>query len=40
MKLTCPNENSPYSTYIDLYNNHHEEYLRKARDMTREYAKL
>lgn len=40
MMLTSPNENSPYSTYIDLYNNHHEQYLSKAREMTREYAKL
>lgn len=40
MMLTSPNENSPYSTYIDLYNNHHEQYLRQAREMTREFAKL
>ena len=40
MMLTSPNENSPYSTYIDLYNNHHEQYLSKAREMTRLYAKL
>ena len=39
MMLTSPNENSPYSTYIDLYQNHYTEYLAKAREMTREYAK-
>lgn len=38
MMLTSPNEDSPYSTYIDLYNNHHEQYLSKAREMTRQYA--
>lgn len=38
MMLTSPNEDSPYNTYIDLYNNHHEEYLRKAREMTKQYA--
>ena len=35
MMLTSPNENSPFSSYIDLYNYHHEEYLRKAIVMKR-----
>ena len=39
MMLTSPNENSPYNTYIDLYNNNHAQYLSKAREMTRIYAK-
>lgn len=39
MMLTSPNEDSPYSTYIDLYQNHYTEYLEKAREMTSEYAK-
>ena len=39
MMLTSPNENSAYSTYKDLYINHYSEYLAKAREMTREYAK-
>ena len=39
MMLTSPNENSAYGTYKDLYLNHYTEYLAKAREMTREYAK-
>jgi ubiquitin-protein ligase len=39
MILTCPNENSPYQKYIDLYKNDYSGYLAKAREMTREYAK-
>lgn len=39
MMLTSPNENSAYSQYKDLYINHYTEYLAKAREMTREYAK-
>ena len=39
MMMTSPNENSAYSTYKDLYINHYSEYLAKAREMTKEYAK-
>lgn len=39
MMLTSPNENDAYSQYKDLYLNHYTEYLAKAREMTREYAK-
>ncbi len=39
MMLTAPNEDSAYSQYKDLYINHYTEYLAKAREMTREYAK-
>ena len=39
MMLTSPNENSAYGTYKDLYINHYSEYLAKAREMTRDYAK-
>lgn len=39
MMLTSPNEDSPYSTYINLYKNDYTGYLAKAREMTREYAK-
>ena len=37
--LKTPNQDSAYSTYKDLYINHYTEYLAKAREMTREYAK-
>jgi ubiquitin-protein ligase len=39
MMLTSPNETSAYSTYKDLYINNYGGYLKKAREMTREYAK-
>jgi ubiquitin-protein ligase len=39
MMLNAPNEDSAYSDYKDLYINHYTEYLAKAREMTREYAK-
>lgn len=39
MMLTSPNEDSPYSTYINLYKDDYTGYLAKAREMTREYAK-
>lgn len=39
MMLTSPNENSAFGTYKDLYLNNYTEYLAKAREMTREYAK-
>lgn len=39
MMLTSPNENSAYSKYKDLYINNYSDYLAKAREMTREYAK-
>lgn len=39
MMLTSPNETSAYSEYKDLYINHYGDYLKKAREMTREYAK-
>jgi ubiquitin-conjugating enzyme E2 D/E len=40
MMLTSPNETSAYSKYKDLYIKHYGDYLRKAREMTREYAKI
>ena len=40
MMLTSPNEYSAYSTYKNLYINNYTEYLAKARQMTREYAKI
>lgn len=40
MMLTSPNENSAYSKYKDLYINDYSGYLKKAREMTREYAKI
>ena len=39
MMLTSPNETSAYTEYKDLYINHYGDYLKKAREMTREYAK-
>lgn len=39
MMLTSPNENSAYNQYKDLYINHYTEYLAKAREMTKDYAK-
>jgi ubiquitin-protein ligase len=39
MMLNAPNEDSAYSDYKDLYINLYPEYLAKAREMTREYAK-
>ena len=39
MMLTSPNETSAYSEHKDLYINHYGDYLKKAREMTREYAK-
>ena len=39
MMLTSPNGTSAYSEYKDLYINHYGDYLKKAREMTREYAK-
>ena len=39
MMLTSPNDNSAYSRYKDLYINDYSGYLKKAREMTREYAK-
>ena len=39
MMLTSPNEGSPYSTYLSLYQNDYTGYMAKAREMTREYAK-
>ena len=40
MMLTSPNELDAYSKYKDLYINNYSECLRKAREMTREYAKI
>lgn len=40
MMLTSPNEYSAYSTYKELYINDYTNYLAKARQMTREYAKI
>lgn len=40
MMLTSPNENDAYSEHLDLYTNNYAGYLRKAREMTREYAKI
>ena len=40
MMLTSPNHNSAYSTYSSLYNKDYSGYLRKAREMTHEYAKI
>jgi len=40
MMLTSPNEYDAYGTYKDLYINHYTEYLTKAREMTKEYAKF
>lgn len=39
MMLTSPNIGSAYSAYKDLYLNHYENYLSKAREMTKDYAK-
>lgn len=40
MMLTCPNENSAYTEYSGLYKTDYSAYLSKAREMTREHAKL
>ena len=40
MMLTSPNIDSAYSKYKDLYMNNYSEYLKKAREMTRDYAKI
>ena len=39
MMLTSPNDQSAYSKYKTLYINDYSGYLRKAREMTHEYAK-
>jgi ubiquitin-protein ligase len=39
MMLTSPNKDSAYGTYKNLYNTDYSGYLKKAREMTREYAK-
>ena len=39
MMLTSPNETDAYGEYYDLYVNHYGEYLDKAREKTREFAK-
>ena len=39
MMLTSPNDQSAYSKYKSLYINDYSGYLRKAREMTHEYAK-
>lgn len=39
MMLTSPNDQSAYSKYSTLYRDDYSGYLRKAREMTREYAK-
>ena len=40
MMLTSPNEENAFGKYLDLYRNDYGGYLRKAREMTREYAKI
>ena len=40
MMLTSPNEKSAYSKYRDLYIKDYAGYLKKAREMTKEYAKI
>lgn len=40
MMLTSPNEQDAYPEYKDLYINDYSGYLRKAREMTRDYAKI
>ena len=38
--LTSPNEENAYGKYLELYTKDYAGYLRKAREMTREYAKI
>lgn len=40
MMLTSPNETSAYNEYKELYIKNYGDYLKKAREMTREYAKI
>ena len=39
MMLTSPNENNAYGQYEALYKENYSEYLSKAREMTKEFAK-
>lgn len=39
MMLTSPNELSPFGTYKNLYLNDYSGYLKKAREMTAQFAK-
>jgi ubiquitin-protein ligase len=40
MMLTSPNEQSAFKTYGELYVDNYSGYLKKAREMTKEYAKI
>ena len=40
MMLTSPNETSAYSKYKEMYIKNYGDYLKKAREMTRDYAKI
>ena len=40
MMLTSPNKDNAFGEYLALYTNNYSGYLKKAREMTREYAKI
>ena len=40
MMLTSPNQDSAYGTYSKLYTDDYSGYLRKAREMTRDYGNI